>query len=508
MNARILHYLWFLLALAGTRTADAAVFWVSNSNDSGPGSLRQAIVDMNAAAGDEHEIHFNLADPTVPIVLASALPGLAKPSVAIVGPAFSGSEPLVTIDGADSFPVLLALSGSGNRHLRLERLVLRNGRSQPGQNGGCMNIGSSGSKVDESLVMYSVVMRNCQAPQGLSAAIGGAIFVANRMVHIDGSRFEDNHAGGDGGAIALIAQASVQPTLDLHETTFARNLAGGTFISNRGGAIRALNADLDVSDSRFIENQTFYDGDQPGSNDNSAAISQQNGLLRLQHSLFYGNRSTSGLVSTDFTDESGWAVARNNVFVGNHVGRGAAFTASHYRVEFRNNTVLDSRTDNYFRPTGVFQFYTGSNPDARLVLANNLFGPNQQAGHFVCGNNNNLITIENHYNVAAGASIGCGMSAAAGSLAELAVDALRDDGGFVETVTLFADSPALMAGNPDTPQQEGDLSRCLPVDARFEPRPSDSLALGHERCDAGSWESQQEAPLFRHDFDPVLWRPQ
>src|SRR5438067_13661342 len=39
------------LALAGARSAGAATFTVGNTSDSGAGSLRQAILDANGAAG-------------------------------------------------------------------------------------------------------------------------------------------------------------------------------------------------------------------------------------------------------------------------------------------------------------------------------------------------------------------------------------------------------------------------------------------------------------------------
>lgn len=491
-----------------THEARSATFWVTNSDDSGPGSLRQALTDMNAAAGDDHEIRFDLPLPAAPIVLESLLPPPNKPNVLIAGPSFDGDEPLVIIDGADSFRIFQTHTGVSNRHLNLQRLQLRNGRSLPGAHGGCISISHSGGPGEiGTLTLGQVVLRDCVAPESPTQVSGGAVFVFDRTVVIDRSRFEGNEAAGNGGALFLQASQLSGTSTFINGSSFLDNRAGSPFIGNNGGAIRAFNVDLYVEDSRFIGNETYYSGGQPGNNHHSSAIGQQNGQIRLERSMFFHNRARFTTVSTDFPNESGWAVARNNVFVANDVGAGSAFSAGHYRVEFRNNTVLDSRTDTYFRPTAIFQFYSGGHPDARLVLANNLFGPSQQAGHMLCGTSSNLTTIEAHYNIAAGAGLGCGLSADASTLAELAIEALRDNGGSVETVSLFADSPALMAGNPDAPQNEGDLSRCPTLDARRLTRPTDSLALGYTRCDAGAWESNDEAPLFRHDFESVLWRP-
>src|SRR5687767_13404237 len=48
--------------LAGTGPAAAATFTVTNTNDSGPGSLRQALIDANAAAGAD-DIAFTVSPP-------------------------------------------------------------------------------------------------------------------------------------------------------------------------------------------------------------------------------------------------------------------------------------------------------------------------------------------------------------------------------------------------------------------------------------------------------------
>ena len=58
----------------------AATLVVTNTNDSGPGSLRQAILDANALPGHD-TITFNIARAGVQqIVLLTALPGLTDPT--------------------------------------------------------------------------------------------------------------------------------------------------------------------------------------------------------------------------------------------------------------------------------------------------------------------------------------------------------------------------------------------------------------------------------------------
>ena len=55
---------------------------VTNTNDSGPGSLRQAILDSNLNTGSTNQIHFNIGGgPTYSIGLLSALPTITTPVV-------------------------------------------------------------------------------------------------------------------------------------------------------------------------------------------------------------------------------------------------------------------------------------------------------------------------------------------------------------------------------------------------------------------------------------------
>ncbi len=96
----------------------AATFTVTNTNDSGVGSLRQAITDANGAGAGPHTIAFDIPGSSVQtITLASALPILDVSSggVTVDGttqPGYAGS-PLIAIDCGSASVIVFQLGGSG-----------------------------------------------------------------------------------------------------------------------------------------------------------------------------------------------------------------------------------------------------------------------------------------------------------------------------------------------------------------------------------------------------------
>ncbi|HEY1377553.1 MAG TPA: FG-GAP-like repeat-containing protein [Gemmataceae bacterium] len=77
-----------------------AVFTVTSAADSGPGSLRQAILDANARPGAD-TIRFQIASGTQTITPATALPTVTDPVVldATTQPGYAG-KPLIVLDGS------------------------------------------------------------------------------------------------------------------------------------------------------------------------------------------------------------------------------------------------------------------------------------------------------------------------------------------------------------------------------------------------------------------------
>ncbi len=107
----------FVLLLAAC-FARAATFTVINTNDSGAGSLRQAITDADAAGAGPHSIAFDIPGSGVQTIsLASSLPAINVSSGgltidATTQPGYAGS-PLVAIACSDMSLVVFSLAGSG-----------------------------------------------------------------------------------------------------------------------------------------------------------------------------------------------------------------------------------------------------------------------------------------------------------------------------------------------------------------------------------------------------------
>jgi hypothetical protein len=106
------------LAATGVAATPAATIVVTNTNDSGAGSLRQAILDSNASVGVLDTITFNIAGSGVQtIVLTSALPDITDP-VIINGqsqPGYNNVTPLVELNGSGiAAPNAVLTISSGN----------------------------------------------------------------------------------------------------------------------------------------------------------------------------------------------------------------------------------------------------------------------------------------------------------------------------------------------------------------------------------------------------------
>ncbi len=81
-----------------------STFLVSNTGDSGPGSLRQAILDSNAATGATNTIDFDISGTGVQTIAPlSPLPAITNP-VLIDGtsqPGYAGT-PLIELSGSQA----------------------------------------------------------------------------------------------------------------------------------------------------------------------------------------------------------------------------------------------------------------------------------------------------------------------------------------------------------------------------------------------------------------------
>lgn len=270
-----------------------AIFSVGNLNDSGAGSLRQAILDANAASGAD-SISFATAGT---ITLSSGELAITD-DLTISGP---GAEDLV-IDANGSSRVFSIASGDS---VTISGLTITGGYvSGANEGGGIYNQGN--------LSLKRVAVTANHGPN-----FGGGLFSTGGSVSIDSSSFEDNTAITGAGARITTSSTSV---VSIANSTFANNTATGsgaglfiwgasnaapveiansTFSGNAAalysGGIRAMNGGL-VS----IINCTITDNTGSASNGGvtTAGAGANASALKIHNSIIAGNHDP-GTTSTD-----------------------------------------------------------------------------------------------------------------------------------------------------------------------------------------------------------------
>jgi Bacterial Ig-like domain len=203
--------------------AQAAPFSVTNTADSGEGSLRQAISDANASAGED-TIAFGppLSDGT--ITLASQLPVITDSA----GVSISGASAKIKISGNNNVRVFEVGSGA---KLALHKLTVANGRSSPscsfcdyfGSGGGIYNAGT--------LTVTNSTLSNNEASHTSSSSGGGIYNTDSGTLTVGNSTLFRNRVSCGGGGIYN------QGSLTVTNSTLSHNnatLCGGGGISNDG----------------------------------------------------------------------------------------------------------------------------------------------------------------------------------------------------------------------------------------------------------------------------------
>lgn len=246
MHRRLCVVALFLAVVAAP--ALGSTITVTNTSDSGPGSLRDAL--SAAAPGDT--INFSVASPAT-ITLASTLQ--INSNVTISGPGASS----LAISGGNAVTVLSVSSGVT---ASVSGVTIENGNGSDG--GAVFNSGGT-------LTLTNVALTNNSAPFYGAGILnfGGTVMVAN-------STLASNSSAEMGGAIF-----NEGGTVTLDSTTVTGNSApyyGGAFY-NAGGALNLTNSTISNNSS------TYYGG---------AIWNSAYGTVTITSSTFAGNSSGQG----------------------------------------------------------------------------------------------------------------------------------------------------------------------------------------------------------------------
>lgn len=197
------------IALVSAAPVQATSFSVTTTSDSGPGSLRQAILDANAVPGAD-TITFAV---TGTITLGSSLPTVTD-ALTIDGPGAAS----LTISGANAFRVLkVSVFGGPDVALELDGLTIADG-----YNAYCCGVAFEDD--GGGVLNFGTLTVSNSAFSGNFAFNGGAISSA-RSLSVTNTTFSGNRADNQGGAIEN------NGALTVTDSTFTGGSASG------GGAI-------------------------------------------------------------------------------------------------------------------------------------------------------------------------------------------------------------------------------------------------------------------------------
>ncbi len=506
-----------LLATLVPAVSRAAGFTVTNLNDSGSGSLRQALADAKAAGGDDI-IAFH-AGLTGTITVTSWL--VIDSNVTIQGP---GAE-LLTISGGNTTRVFLVKDGVT---ATIDGLTISDGQVGSNERGGGIMITSSTLTITNSAfsgnyggwggavaASWSTLTITDSTFSGNEGYIGAAIHSDDSVLRIEKTTVEHNDSSyvaggvssmgtgsvtivasiftdntGDGSAFGGAVYAEGRNDLTVIDSTFFNNdagplgsfggaiaksfgtltVTGSSFVENKsdgaGGAIYSSSATMHISDSEFVEN-TSWGGGAIHADGEQAANTINNSTFDRNRAVYDGGALYAGVPVTIV----------NSTFTGNTAKNGGGMAVLHW-LSASDFVVANSTFSGNSATDRGNSIATWS----RMTIAGSIFADQDGSSCWV-NDPGTLITaeiIDAGYNLSSDAT--CVSADTSLANTDPLLGPLADNGGPTRTHALLPGSPAL----DRIPAGTLGCGTTLATDQRGITRPQDTA------CDSGAYEAEPD----------------
>jgi hypothetical protein len=271
---------------------------VTNTNDSGAGSLRQAIADANVFGPGLASIAFLPSVFSTITLTSGALTINGGTNVQIVGP---GSANL-SVSGNNASQVFMVSSGAT---MTISGLTITSGTS--GGTGGDISTAGTLTLINDSI------------QNGSASGNGGGISVAAGTLTLNNDIIQNDTANGNGGGISVAAGS-----LTINSCTFSNNAAAA-----HGGAIDSPGLNLTITNSTFNNNSAADGG----------GLSIGTGTVSITNSTFFGNTASGagGAINSNFGAAFtllGSTISGNAAAMG-----GGLYTISYNPTNIRNTII-------------------------------------------------------------------------------------------------------------------------------------------------------------------------
>ena len=388
----------------------ATTITVTNGNDSGPGSLRQAL----AQANDGDTINF---DPSVGVVtLTTAELTIAK-SITM-----SASPQMVTVQRAPQVPQFRIFHVMPGHSVEIDGLTISGGHITGDNGGGVLNDNST------LTIAHCTISANAIVSNASSNVGGGGIHNTGTMT-LNQANVNNNNAFfcECGNAVASGGGISNTGTM----TIIAGTVQGNMGFYSGGGIYNSNTGMLTITGSMIVNNRT----DNPGHSGGSGGGIVNYGTMTVQDSTINGNTATGG----DFEGYGGGIYGNNNTITNSTITGNSAVHGG--GVAGGGNIAHTTFSNNSASVAGGTLYLTSALELGNTILKEGTSGVN------IFNNSGSLIT--HGYNISSDDGSGFLNGPCDQINTDPMLGLLQDNGGPTFTHVLLPGSPAIDAGDPN-----------------------------------------------------------